>query len=110
MPPEASDLTDGSRMRHRFQKMSLSKQPKPPSPSKEPGFEEIVSRLKELVEQLEASELPLETAVALFEEGVRLSKAGAQRLDEAELKVEELLSSSKGVQTRPLPSDMTGKP
>ncbi|MCB9667107.1 MAG: exodeoxyribonuclease VII small subunit [Myxococcales bacterium] len=91
--------------------MSLSKPPETsPAGTQEPGFEEILARLKELVEQLEGGELPLETAVALFEEGVRLSKVGAQRLDEAELKVEELLSGSKDVQTRPIPKDAMGKP
>lgn len=74
------------------------------------GFEEVLDRLERLVERLEAGDLPLETAVTLFEEGMSLAKLGSQRLEEAELKVEELLADPKGTQTRPLlKSDTAGK-
>ncbi|QQR91542.1 MAG: exodeoxyribonuclease VII small subunit [Myxococcales bacterium] len=56
------------------------------------SFEEILKRLELLVEKLEDGDLPLESAIGLFEEGVQLSKLGSKRLDEAELKVEQLLS------------------
>ena len=56
-----------------------------------PAFEEILSRLSTVVERLESGELPLEESLTLFEEGVRLSRFGAARLDEAERRVERLL-------------------
>ncbi len=56
-----------------------------------PSFETAMSRLEAIVDQLESAELPLEQALALFEEGVRLARASQQRLDQAERRVEELL-------------------
>jgi exodeoxyribonuclease VII small subunit len=57
-----------------------------------PAFEEILTRLNGVVERLESGDMPLEESLALFEEGVRLSRLGAIRLDEAERRVERLLS------------------
>ena len=57
-----------------------------------PGFEEILTRLSTVVERLESGDMTLEDSLALFEEGVRLSRMGAVRLDEAERRVERLLS------------------
>jgi len=58
----------------------------------EAAFEKILERLRAIVEQLEDGELPLEKSLALFEEGIRLSRMGAGRLDAAEKRIEELLS------------------
>lgn len=60
----------------------------------EASFEEILTRLSTVVEQLEDGELPLERSLALFEEGVRLSRQGSARLDQAERRVEKLLGDS----------------
>lgn len=54
-------------------------------------FEALIARLTEVVGELEGGELPLERALALFEEGVRLSREGASRLERAEAHVEELV-------------------
>ncbi len=51
------------------------------------GFEENMQRLSELTAKLEAGDLPLDEAVAFYEEGVRLSAACKQALEEAKLKV-----------------------
>lgn len=56
------------------------------------SFESSVDRLGKIVEQLESGELPLERSLELFEEGVRLARASQAKLDEAERKVEQLLS------------------
>ena len=63
---------------------------------KEPGFEQSLERLEEIVDQLEGEELDLEQSLALFEEGVKLAQACNQRLDEAEKKVAILLKNSEG--------------
>ncbi len=63
---------------------------------KEPGFEESLRRLEEIVERLEDDELELEQSLALFEEGVKLASACNLRLDEAEKKVALLLKNSDG--------------
>ncbi|MBX3271280.1 MAG: exodeoxyribonuclease VII small subunit [Sandaracinaceae bacterium] len=62
------------------------------------GFEEILARLTQVVERLEAGDLPLEDSLAVFEEGIQLSRLGSRRLDAAEAKVEELLGESMKTQ------------
>jgi exodeoxyribonuclease VII small subunit len=57
----------------------------------EARFEDVLARLGAVVEKLETGDLPLEDSLSLFEEGVRLSRIGAARLDEAERRVERLL-------------------
>ena len=55
------------------------------------SFEDILGRLETVVDRLERGDLPLEDSLAVFEEGIRLSRLGSQRLDRAERRVEELL-------------------
>jgi exodeoxyribonuclease VII small subunit len=62
--------------------------------SSERPFEDSVKRLAEIVELLEAGDLPLEESVRLFEEGIRLSRSAQSKLDSAEKRVEELLGVS----------------
>jgi exodeoxyribonuclease VII small subunit len=74
----------------------------------EPSFEQILARLQLVVERLESGELPLEESLAVFEEGIRLSRAGARRLDDAERRVEELLGDGDSTKTRPLATARRG--
>mgnify|MGYP003383574190 FL=1 len=62
------------------------------STESEPNFEASLGRLGEIVEQLESGELALERSLELFEEGVRLARTSQARLEQAERRVEELLS------------------
>jgi exodeoxyribonuclease VII small subunit len=60
-------------------------------PPQEPlAFEEALGKLDETVGALEGGQLPLEDALKLFEEGVRLVQRCQQMLDSAELRVERL--------------------
>ncbi|MFL6276281.1 MAG: exodeoxyribonuclease VII small subunit [Blastocatellia bacterium] len=66
---------------------------------KKPGeidFEAALRELEQIVEQLEAGDLPLERSLALFEQGVGLSRDCQKRLDEAERRVEILLKDEGG--------------
>ncbi len=54
------------------------------------AFEEALVRLDETVVALESGQLPLQEALALFEEGVRLTQRCQELLDSAELRVERL--------------------
>lgn len=66
-------------------------------------FDEILSRLRSLVERLENGNLPLEDGLRYFEEGMDLCRQGATVLDKAEKRVEILLSTAGGnVRTEPL--------
>ena len=64
------------------------------------NFETSLKELEEIVEQLEAGDLPLERSLELFEQGVKLSRDCQQRLDEAERRVELLLKTSDGTFTK----------
>ena len=59
-------------------------------PAKKLKFEDAMGRLQEIVERLEGGEAPLEEAMALFEEGEKLSALCYNTLDRAQLKVTEL--------------------
>ena len=55
-------------------------------------FEERLGRLEELAEIMKDGDLPLEEAVAVFEEGIKLSKGLEKDLDRIQGRVEILLN------------------
>jgi exodeoxyribonuclease VII small subunit len=57
-------------------------------------FDELLARLRALVDRLESGNLPLEESLRSFEEGMELCRRGAAILDGAEKKVELLLGGS----------------
>ena len=59
-------------------------------------FEEALKRLETIVEAMEAQDLPLETLLARYEEGARLTRLCQAKLSEAELKVQQLEKNAKG--------------
>jgi exodeoxyribonuclease VII small subunit len=58
------------------------------------SYEALFARMQQIVAALEAGELPLEQALALYEEGVGVAAACQQLLDDAVLRVQELQSGS----------------
>jgi len=62
-------------------------------------FEEGLKRLEDIVERLEQGNVPLEDAIKLYEEGMKLAKALKEKLDEIEMKVEKLMETDKGLRT-----------
>jgi len=83
--------------------------PSQPSAADAPGdelsFEEALDRLEAIVERLEDGELALEEALSGFEEGVRLSRGLADRLGDAERRIERLTREGGVLATRPLTGD-----
>jgi exodeoxyribonuclease VII small subunit len=72
----------------------------------EKNFEALLKRLEEVLDSLEHGELPLEQAMAAFEEGVGLVRACHGKLDEVERRVELLLKDDTGkFFTRPFPEE-----
>jgi exodeoxyribonuclease VII small subunit len=63
---------------------------------KEPPFEQALERLERIVKDLEDGDQPLEESLRLFEEGVRLTRLCASRLDEAQRKIEMLARGEQG--------------
>ena len=67
-----------------------------------PDFETALKRLEDIVKKLENGELSLDSALELFEEGVKLSRFCHTKLEEAERRVEILLKNDSG-QMRAVP-------
>ena len=66
------------------------------------SFETALKQLEQIVRELETGELPLESAMKKFEDGIQLSRFCAQKLDETEQRITLLLQDSSGaVQERP---------
>ena len=73
----------------------------------QPTFEGAFERLEEIVAHLEGSELDLEQSLHMFEEGIKLVRFCATRLDEAERRIEILLADKEGrVQAETFPEPL----
>ena len=59
-------------------------------------FESALSRLEEVVEQMEGGELSLEQMIGHFEEGSKLTASCNARLNEVEKRIEKLVRKSSG--------------
>ena len=59
-------------------------------------FEQALSRLEEIVRQMESDQTPLEESLKLFEEGTKLMKQCTALLDKAEQKVTKLMENNAG--------------
>jgi exodeoxyribonuclease VII small subunit len=77
-------------------------------PEQPAGFDQVLAQLRGIVERLEGGNLSLEQSLAAFEEGVKLSRRGAQILDAAEARVEVLLRDPSG-QDRAAPLEDRGE-
>ncbi len=58
-------------------------------------FEQALGRLSEVLKELESDEVPLDKAIALYEEGMKLSKMCSKKLEEAELRIEQVTRKEK---------------
>jgi len=59
-------------------------------------FEEALQKLEEIVEAMESGDLPLESLLARYEDGMRLAGACQSKLAEAEVRIQELEKSAGG--------------
>jgi exodeoxyribonuclease VII small subunit len=70
-------------------------------------FEESLKRLEEIVTQLEGNKLALEQSLQVFEEGVKLVRFCAGRLEDAERRIEILLADKEGqLHVEPFPDEL----
>jgi exodeoxyribonuclease VII small subunit len=58
-------------------------------------FEQSLKQLEKIVDELESGDIPIETAMKKFEEGMELSRYCSQILDETEKKVTLLMKNSE---------------
>jgi len=70
--------------------MAKNEKSKSPDMYNDLSFEEALTRLETIVNEMESEELPLEKMIERFEEGTNLVKICQKRLSEAELKIQEL--------------------
>ena len=76
---------------------------------REPGFDEILARLRAVVERLEGGKLTLEQSLAAYEEGVGLARRGHGQLDRAEKRVElRVRAGQGGIEVAPFDAQPTG--
>ena len=61
-----------------------------------PSLQEDLARLETIVRALEADELDLDGALALFEEGVERLRTARERLGAAELRLRQLREAADG--------------
>jgi exodeoxyribonuclease VII small subunit len=64
------------------------------------SFEEAMLRLESIVSKLENGDVPLETAIDLFQEGMRLSQLCGGKLEQVESKIELLVESENEFQKK----------
>jgi len=71
-------------------------------------FEEALQKLESLVEAMESGDLPLESLLARYEEGVKLTKICQDKLAEAELKIQQLEKTAGGeLKLKPLTAGLS---
>ena len=79
-----------------------------PAKSNDLPFEEALKKLETIVESMESEDLPLETLLARYEQGTRLARLCQEKLEDAELKVQQLEKNSAGeMKLKPLASGLS---
>jgi exodeoxyribonuclease VII small subunit len=74
-----------------------------PAKAEDLPFEEALKKLEAIVEAMESEDLPLETLLAKYEEGTRLSRVCQEKLAEAEVKIQQLEKNAAGeLKVKPL--------
>jgi len=71
------------------------------TPDSPPTFEAGLQELEGIVKEMETGELPLERAISLFEQGMKLSEACRKQLEEAEARIEVLVNKGGKVSAEP---------
>ncbi|HHX64120.1 MAG TPA: exodeoxyribonuclease VII small subunit [Chloroflexi bacterium] len=57
------------------------------------SFEDSYAKLEEVIQRLEKGDLSVDESVALYEEGMQLAEHCGRQLDDAELRIHEVLSA-----------------
>ncbi len=62
-----------------------------------------MKQLEQIVQDLEAGDMPLEKAIKKFEEGIKVSKYCSEKLDESEKRITLLMRDSDGNNASEIP-------
>ena len=59
-------------------------------------FEKAMTRLENIVDELERGDLDIDKSLEIFEEGIKMSRLCSKKLNEAEARIEKLSKGKKG--------------
>ena len=72
-------------------------------------FEEALAKLESIVDAMESGDLPLEHLLSRFEEGTRLVRVCQTKLEEAEVKIQQIEKTVTGdLELKPLVTGTEG--
>lgn len=72
------------------------------------SFEDALKKLEAVVEAMESEDLPLESLLAKYEEGTRLTKICQDKLADAEVKIKQLEKNAAGeLKLKPLSPEVS---
>lgn len=60
------------------------------------SFEQALSALESIVQQLERGDVPLDESISLYERGEKLRAACQKRLDAAQARIEKIVTGADG--------------
>lgn len=63
------------------------------------SFEEAMTQLEQVVQRLEDGEVPLEQAISLYQEGIKLSKLCHEKLQTVEKKMDQVMDQNGQLQS-----------
>lgn len=72
------------------------------------SFEQALTALEEIVQSLEAGDVPLDQSIALYERGEKLRAACQKRLDDAQARIERIVTDGSGQASGVQPFDEQG--
>lgn len=73
------------------------------------SFEQALTALEEVVQQLESGDVPLDQSISLYERGEQLRKHCQSRLDDAQARIEKIVTDSSGSAASTVPFDSDGQ-
>ena len=72
------------------------------------NFEQALIALEEVVQQLESGSVPLDQSISLYERGEKLRKLCQARLDDAQARIEKIVTDSSGAASSTTSFDSDG--
>jgi exodeoxyribonuclease VII small subunit len=73
-------------------------------------FEDALEKLENIVREMEAGEMPLDSALKSFEEGIRLIRFCSAKLEDTQRRVEQLLEKENSLQTKTFQDEDNDEP
>ena len=73
-------------------------------------FEDALEKLENIVREMEEGEMPLDSALKSFEEGIRLIRFCSAKLEDTQRRVEQLLEKENSLQIKNFQDKDTDEP